>query len=361
MLPPDAALPAWWAAEAESLSSSRSIESAVRQHLDAPAIAADLCRCGFTVIDKFLGSRAATAQVLDGIQRLDNAGHLRLGKIQQGTQQNANTQSRTDRIAFLPSIQQQQKAEAAKAGSHVSNGGGGGGSSSSGGGGAVAAASTTVTADACSDALRAYTRAVDVMREALSAQARLVDRVGGSLDDCNLMCACYPGGGARYVKHRDALPYKAGRKLTVIYYLNAHWQPGHGGELRIWPSDEPETEHPAVIAPLADRLVVFISSLEHEVRDACPAPPARACPSSIACARAPSRPRAPAPARGGALRRHLTRSWPCAGAAGVAAAVRADDVDVQQEGHGARGACGGDAPAQGEGHLQHSGAARRPR
>ena len=78
------------------------------------------------------------------------------------------------------------------------------------------------------------------------------------------MCAIYPGGGARYVKHRDALPYKAGRKLTVIYYLNGAWQPGHGGELDIWPRD---AEHgpPERVAPLADRLVVFVSSLEHEV------------------------------------------------------------------------------------------------
>ena len=77
----------------------------------------------------------------------------------------------------------------------------------------------------------------------LSAQPRLVERVCGSLDDCTFMCACYPGGGARYVKHRDALPYKAGRKLTVIYYLNAHWRPGDGGELRIWPNDDAPWRH----------------------------------------------------------------------------------------------------------------------
>ena len=78
------------------------------------------------------------------------------------------------------------------------------------------------------------------------------------------MAATYPGGGTRYVKHRDALPYKAGRKLTVIYYLNAGWRPEHGGELQIWP--EPEGAAPPVrLAPTADRLVCFISSLEHEV------------------------------------------------------------------------------------------------
>ena len=83
------------------------------------------------------------------------------------------------------------------------------------------------------------------------------------MDGCNFMCATYPGGGARYVKHRDALPYKAGRKLTVIYYLNEQWEQGHGGELRIWPTDG--SDETVTIEPLADRLLLFISSLEHEV------------------------------------------------------------------------------------------------
>ena len=38
------------------------------------------------------------------------------------------------------------------------------------------------------------------MRAQRTAQPRLVERGGGSLDDCNFMCACYPGGGARYVR-----------------------------------------------------------------------------------------------------------------------------------------------------------------
>ena len=57
-----------------------------------------------------------------------------------------------------------------------------------------------------------------------------MERVGGVLDGCNIMCAVYPGGGARYVKHRDALPYKVGRKLTVIYYLNDHRSLAAGGD-----------------------------------------------------------------------------------------------------------------------------------
>jgi hypothetical protein len=112
----------------------------------------------------------------------------------------------------------------------------------------------------------------------------------------------------RYVKHRDALPYRAGRKLTAILYLNEGWEREHGGELRLWPEGGSrcaagvgalssgegamkgggasssrqgamsrrdgamnsgkgvaEPLKPLVVAPLADRLIIFISSLQHEV------------------------------------------------------------------------------------------------
>ena len=53
--------------------------------------------------------------------------------------------------------------------------------------------------------------------------------VNGPLEGCTFMCAVYPGGGARYVKHRDALPYSAGRKLTVccLQCEGAHIACGH--------------------------------------------------------------------------------------------------------------------------------------
>jgi Rps23 Pro-64 3,4-dihydroxylase Tpa1-like proline 4-hydroxylase len=83
-----------------------------------------------------------------------------------------------------------------------------------------------------------------------------------------------------YVKHRDSAPSPyAGRKLTVIYYLNPGWEASrHGGRLRIWPcakenlfpeepgADPPPTGlDPVWVEPALDRLVVFRSSLEHEV------------------------------------------------------------------------------------------------
>ena len=243
-------LPSWWhdASASSSLCASPSASSEyAAARIDAPTVSAALCRRGFYVLDNFIGIPSAPAAILSGIQELDQAGKMRVGKIQNATTQKVNTQSRTDRIAFLPSPQQSQKKKMPNKASDDER------------------ACLTIPASECSEALLAYTRAADAMRVLLTDEDRLVERVGGSLDDCNYMCACYPGGGARYVKHRDALPYKAGRKLTVIYYLNAHWQPGHGGELCIWPADDEHTETPEVVEPRADRLVIFISSLEHEV------------------------------------------------------------------------------------------------
>jgi SM-20-related protein len=231
----DGALPGWWGDASPRLASAADANACIERgvaRFDATEAAAQLCARGFAVIDGFLGGRSAVDAIRKGIRELDAAGALHLGKIQHGTSQSTNDQTRSDRIGFIPSVQSKGKAAG------------------------------TVQVPAGS-ALQTYVEALDGMRARLSDEARLVDRVGGSLDDCNFMCAVYPGGGARYVKHRDALPYKAGRKLTVIYYVNGEWEAGHGGELVIWPSHgDPE---PVTLPPRADRLVLFVSSLEHEV------------------------------------------------------------------------------------------------
>jgi hypothetical protein len=49
--------------------------------------------------------------------------------------------------------------------------------------------------------------------------------------------------------------------LTALVYLNEDWQPGDGGELRIFPYPHP----PEVIAPLAGRLVLFEPRMVHDV------------------------------------------------------------------------------------------------
>ena len=240
-------LPSWWSSSSSILASAPTTHDRIQRgadRFDADGVAGRLLERGFAVVDNFLGAPAASA-IRAAIRELDGAGALRLGKIQAGVQQKSNTSSRTDRIAFLPSIQQTEKAKKALDA-------------------ATPTGNTAVASLAESSELRTYVAAIDGVRERLSQHEHLTERLGGSLDDCNFMCAIYPGGGARYVKHRDALPYKAGRKLTVIYYLNAEWQEGHGGELQIWPSEEVGVV-PLRVPPLADRLLVFISSLEHEV------------------------------------------------------------------------------------------------
>jgi SM-20-related protein len=51
------------------------------------------------------------------------------------------------------------------------------------------------------------------------------------------------------------------RRLTAIYYLNEDWRPEDGGQLRLFlPSVDRD------IAPIADRLLVFMSAeVEHAV------------------------------------------------------------------------------------------------
>lgn len=78
----------------------------------------------------------------------------------------------------------------------------------------------------------------------------------------DMQLACYPVG-THYARHRDAFPGQSNRRLTAIWYANANWKPEHGGMLRLFPED---TGAPVDVAPVLDRLVVFLSErLEHEV------------------------------------------------------------------------------------------------
>ena len=88
------------------------------------------------------------------------------------------------------------------------------------------------------------------------------------------MVACYPGGGARYVRHCDNSCNVGkgdrcnGRRLTAIIYLNEGWTQLHGGELRLFAPFAPKGVPPLCdVAPLADRLVLFYADyrVPHEV------------------------------------------------------------------------------------------------
>ena len=72
-------------------------------------------------------------------------------------------------------------------------------------------------------------------------------------------------------------PERGGRKLTCLCYFNNDWVSEHGGKLRIWPSspanhddiDEDTCNNDTTafidIEPVGGRLVVFRSSLWHQV------------------------------------------------------------------------------------------------
>lgn len=73
--------------------------------------------------------------------------------------------------------------------------------------------------------------------------------------------------GKFYRRHRDTFQAQKGRILSVIYYLNNHWQTENGGNLLIY-TEENNIEKTISIAPLAGRLVCFQSEkLDHEVSE----------------------------------------------------------------------------------------------
>ena len=85
------------------------------------------------------------------------------------------------------------------------------------------------------------------------------------LDRIEIQVARYPGGGARYERHRDAFRTQPGsspnRRVTAIYYANPGWRPEDGGLLRLHVDGVTHD-----IAPVLDRLLVFLSErIEHEV------------------------------------------------------------------------------------------------
>ncbi|WP_375754560.1 2OG-Fe(II) oxygenase [Corallococcus exercitus] len=105
--------------------------------------------------------------------------------------------------------------------------------------------------------LEALWHRFQALGEAVSSGAYL------GLGRFDVQLACYPGGGAHYARHRDAFPGQSNRRLTAIWYANAGWKPEDGGLLRLFPED---AGAPVEVAPVLDRLVVFLSErLEHEV------------------------------------------------------------------------------------------------
>ena len=85
--------------------------------------------------------------------------------------------------------------------------------------------------------LSAYLQKVDTLIAELGPRVPQLSAIGSR---SKAMCACYPGGGARYVRHCDNSCDSGhgercnGRRLTAIVYLNEGWAPLDGGELRLF-------------------------------------------------------------------------------------------------------------------------------
>ncbi|WP_296622579.1 2OG-Fe(II) oxygenase [Marivirga sp.] len=79
------------------------------------------------------------------------------------------------------------------------------------------------------------------------------------LKDFEIHFAIYPEN-TFYKKHVDRFQQNAHRVISFVLYMNENWQEGHGGELAIYLDDKVE-----IVQPLAGRLLLFRSELEHEV------------------------------------------------------------------------------------------------
>lgn len=81
-----------------------------------------------------------------------------------------------------------------------------------------------------------------------------------SLSGAEFHLAHYPVG-TYYKRHLDQFQNRNNRLISVILYLNDDWEPGNGGELKVFLDDREE-----IIDPVARRVVLLRSNLvEHEV------------------------------------------------------------------------------------------------
>lgn len=99
---------------------------------------------------------------------------------------------------------------------------------------------------------------------------RFLDQIELLKDNLNETCylgikdfethfAIYPEN-TFYKKHVDRFQKNAHRVISFVLYLNENWEEDHGGELAIYLDEKTEK-----VAPLAGRLLLFRSELEHEV------------------------------------------------------------------------------------------------
>jgi SM-20-related protein len=109
-------------------------------------------------------------------------------------------------------------------------------------------------ADPLLPAERALLRDLEELRLSFNREGFL------GLFDLEIHYAWYPPG-AGYARHVDRPFGRGERVVSFVVYLNAAWQPGAGGELRVF-----DQEGFRDIAPVAGRLVCFLTDgREHAV------------------------------------------------------------------------------------------------
>ncbi len=102
---------------------------------------------------------------------------------------------------------------------------------------------------------RAIVEDFEQLRLALNRSAFL------GLFELEMHYAWYPPG-AGYARHVDRHEGSDQRQVSLVLYLNPGWEPGAGGELRLFHAHHGATD----IEPLGGRLVCFLSDgLEHSV------------------------------------------------------------------------------------------------
>lgn len=107
-----------------------------------------------------------------------------------------------------------------------------------------------------------YLARLEVLRLALNQRFFL------GLFDFEGHFAIYPEG-AFYKPHLDRHAGTGDRIITVILYLNEHWAPGDGGELKIWTTPGDKEGAYQIIQPRMGTLVCFMAGdFWHEVMPA---------------------------------------------------------------------------------------------
>lgn len=175
----------------------------------------DLAEKGFAVMDNFISIEDCT-EIRAIIDRHEEEGRLKKAGIRTGHEYQVNSSIRGDLIRW---IEPEQVAPVTKA----------------------------------------YLGKLQMMMEHINRTLYL------GLKDSELHYTVYTPG-KRYLRHLDQLRLNDHRRLSVICYLNEDWLPDHGGELRLYLSQEDGTEEIKDVLPVAGRLICFRSDLlEHEV------------------------------------------------------------------------------------------------